>query len=79
MTINSITGQKWWKVGTAAFLTMGLLAACGDENNDDNLNDNPVEEDVDVNIENDEDVEDTNVEKEDVEGTEEEVMDKDRE
>lgn len=69
MATNSITGQKWWKIGTAAFLSVGLLAACGDDNNEDDLNDNPVEEDVDLNIENDENVEDT----------EEEVMDKDRE
>ena len=34
------------EIETAAFLTMGLLAPCGDENNDDDLNDNPVEEDV---------------------------------
>ncbi|MCZ8533875.1 hypothetical protein [Psychrobacillus psychrodurans] len=62
MAINSITGQKWWKIGTAAFLTVGLLAACGDDNNDDdNLDDNPVEEDVDVNIEDDENVEDNDV------------------
>lgn len=62
MAINSITGQKWWKIGTAAFLTVGLLAACGDDNNDDdNLDDNPVEEDVDVNIEDAENVEDNDV------------------
>ncbi|MEK3978987.1 hypothetical protein MKY37_07780 [Psychrobacillus sp. FSL K6-2836] len=70
MATNSITGHKLWKIGTAAFLSVGLLAACGDNNDDDDLNDNPVEEDVDVNIENDENVEDTDGEKEDVEDTE---------
>jgi len=32
------------EIETAAFLTMGLLAPCGDENNDDDLNDNPVKD-----------------------------------
>ncbi|PUB16001.1 hypothetical protein C8K15_103217 [Paenisporosarcina sp. OV554] len=30
MTINSVAGQKWWKIGAAAFLSVGLLGACGD-------------------------------------------------
>ena len=32
------------EIETAAFLTMGLLAPCGDENNDDDLIDNPVKD-----------------------------------
>ncbi|TQR14093.1 hypothetical protein [Psychrobacillus soli] len=81
MTTNSIAGQKWWKIGAATFLSVGLLAACGDDPDDNDLND-PVEEDVDLNVdvENEDDgVEDTNVDKEDVEDTDEEVMDKNRE
>jgi hypothetical protein len=31
MTTNSIVGQKWWKIGAAAFLSVGLLAACETE------------------------------------------------
>lgn len=42
---NSIAGQKWWKIGAAAFLSVGLLAACGDGENESNVDDN-VEQDL---------------------------------
>lgn len=45
MTTNSIARQKWWKIGAAAFLSVGLLAACGDGENDSDLDDN-MKEDV---------------------------------
>ena len=64
----------------ATFLSVGILAACGDDLDDHNMND-PVEEDVDlyVDVENgDDEVEDTNLDKENVEDTDEELMDKDR-
>ncbi|MFJ5772361.1 hypothetical protein [Psychrobacillus sp. NPDC093180] len=81
MTMNLNKGHKWWKLGAAAFLSVGLLAACGDDPDDNDVND-PAEEDVDLNVDvedNDSEVEDTNVDKENVEDTDEEVMDKDRE
>ena len=39
-------GQKWYKVGAAAFLSIGLLAACGDGVDQDNIDDD-VEQEVD--------------------------------
>ncbi|WP_342599938.1 hypothetical protein MHB48_02195 [Psychrobacillus sp. FSL H8-0483] len=45
MTTNSIAGQKWWKIGAAAFLSVGLLAACGDGENESDVDDN-IEQDV---------------------------------
>ena len=45
MMKNSIAGQKWWKIGAAAFLTVGLLGACGDGEDQDNM-DEDVEEEV---------------------------------
>ncbi|WP_161487615.1 hypothetical protein [Paenisporosarcina indica] len=44
MTTKSIAGQKWWKIGAAAFLSVGLLAACGDDTEDDV--DNDVEQEL---------------------------------
>ncbi len=44
MTTNPVAGQKWWKIGAAAFLAVGLLGACGDAEND-NVDDD-VEEEV---------------------------------
>jgi|GEM_PF-3474333 len=35
--------SKWVKLGTAAFLSIGMLAACGDAEDEQ-----PVDEDVDV-------------------------------
>jgi hypothetical protein len=35
MTTNPVAGQKWWKIGAAAFLSVGLLGACGDRDNED--------------------------------------------
>jgi len=47
MTTKSIAGQKWWKIGAAAFLSVGLLAACGDDGEDDVENDvEDVEQEV---------------------------------
>ncbi len=44
MTTNSVAGQKWWKIGAAAFLTVGLLGACGDADNDSDVDEEEVEE-----------------------------------
>ena len=44
MTRNSIAGEKWWKIGAAAFLSVGLLAACGDGENESDVDDNMEEE-----------------------------------
>ena len=30
ITTNPVAGQKWWKIRAAAFLSVGLLGACGD-------------------------------------------------
>ncbi|WP_211655465.1 hypothetical protein [Planococcus alpniumensis] len=35
--------SKWVKLGTAAFLSIGMLAACGDAEDEQ-----PVDEDIDV-------------------------------
>lgn len=50
MIKKSIAGQKWWKIGAAAFLSVGLLAGCGDGENDSDVDDN-IEEDVDQQLE----------------------------
>lgn len=76
--MNSIVENKWWKIGAAAFLSVGILAACGDDRDDND----PVEDDVnlDVNVEDDnDDVKDTEVDKEDVEDKDVEVIEKDKE
>lgn len=44
MMKNSIAGQKWWKIGAAAFLTVGLLGACGDGEDQDNMDEDVEEE-----------------------------------
>ena len=44
MMTNSIAGQKWWKIGAAAFLSVGLLGACGDGEDEDNMDDDVEEE-----------------------------------
>ncbi|MFJ7826081.1 hypothetical protein [Psychrobacillus sp. NPDC096623] len=44
MMKNSVAGQKWWKIGAAAFLSVGLLAACGDGENESDVDDNSEEE-----------------------------------
>ncbi|TWT08016.1 hypothetical protein FQV26_09460 [Planococcus sp. CPCC 101016] len=41
--------HKWMKLGAAAFFSMGLLAACGDAEEEQ-----PVDEDIDVTPEEDE-------------------------
>jgi hypothetical protein len=50
MTTNSIAGQKWWKIGAAAFLSVGLLAGCGDGENESDVDDQ-MEEDVEQEVE----------------------------
>ncbi|TQR20309.1 hypothetical protein [Psychrobacillus vulpis] len=57
----SIAEHKWWKIGAAAFLSVGILAACGDDEKDPNMDDNQIDEDIkqDVDIPN---IEDTEVE-----------------
>lgn len=52
MMANSIAGQKWWEIGAAAFLTVGLLGACGDGDDEDN-----IDEDVDNEIQEEQDSE----------------------
>ena len=53
MVRNSIAGQKWWKIGAAAFLSVGLLAACGD--GEDEGDDENMEEEVEQEVEEEED------------------------
>jgi len=53
MAMNSIAGQKWWKIGAAAFLSVGLLAACGD--GEDEGDDENMEEEVEQEVEEEED------------------------
>lgn len=53
MTMKSIAGEKWWKIGAAAFLSVGLLAGCGDGENDSDVDDK-LQEDVDQEMEEDE-------------------------
>lgn len=45
--------SKWVKLGAAAFLSVGMLAACGDSENEQ-----PTDEDVDVTPEEGEEDED---------------------
>ncbi len=45
MIKKSISGQKWWKIGAAAFLSAGLLGACGDGEDDVNV-DEEVEQEM---------------------------------
>ena len=52
MAIKSIADQKWWKIGAAAFLSVGLLTACGDG---DDAEDENMEEEVDQELEEEED------------------------
>jgi hypothetical protein len=44
MMKKPVAGQKLWKIGAAAFLSVGLLGACGDGENEDV--DGEVEEEV---------------------------------
>lgn len=64
MTTDPFREHKWWKIGAAAILSVGLLAACGDDENAPNLDDNQLDEDIeqDVDIP---DVEDTETEEQD--------------
>ncbi len=45
MMKKPVAGQKWWKIGAAAFLSVGLLGACGDGENDSDV-DEEMEEEV---------------------------------
>ncbi|XKH50281.1 hypothetical protein LG275_11850 [Chryseomicrobium palamuruense] len=63
-------GQKWFKVGAAAFLSLGLLTACGDGVDQDNIDDGTeqeIEEDVNDAGEEVDDAEDNIDEEEDSE------------
>ena len=42
--------KKWWKLGLAAFLSVGLLAGCGDGENEPDVDDQ-MEEDVEKKLE----------------------------
>jgi len=46
MSLNAIAGQKWWKIGAAALLSVGLLAACGDGDDDADNVDEEIEQEV---------------------------------
>lgn len=48
ITMTTSPTKKWWKIGAAAFLATGILAACGDNDSDDDMND-PMEEHEDHN------------------------------
>lgn len=39
-----VAGQKWYKVGAAAFLSLSLLTACGDGVDQDNIDDGTEQE-----------------------------------
>lgn len=52
LATSSIAGQKWWKIGAAAFLSLGLLTACG---GGDDAEDENMEEEVDQELEEEED------------------------
>lgn len=52
MKTNSFAEQKWWKIGAATFLSVGLLAACGDDNDDPDVDDN-IHEDMDQDVNDD--------------------------
>ncbi|AYC30197.1 hypothetical protein [Paenisporosarcina cavernae] len=47
MKLNTIAGEKWWKIGAAAFLSVGLLAACGDGEDQDNVDEEEIQDNVD--------------------------------
>ncbi|MFJ8065764.1 hypothetical protein ACIQYS_14125 [Psychrobacillus sp. NPDC096426] len=49
MTTNSIAERKWWKIGAATFLSVGLLAACGDGEDESEVDDN-IEEEIEQDI-----------------------------
>jgi len=50
MTTKSIAERKWWKIGAATFLSVGLLAACGDGENESNVDDT-IDEEIEQDIE----------------------------
>ena len=50
MAKNAIERKKWWKLGLAAFLSVGLLAGCGDGENESDVDDQ-MEEDVEKKLE----------------------------
>jgi len=52
MIKKSVTGQKWWKIGAAAFLSVGILGACGDGEDDPIL-----DEEIDPEVEEEEETE----------------------
>ncbi|CAM3060595.1 DNA primase [Filibacter tadaridae] len=75
-----LTGEKkWLKLGAAAMLSIGMLAACGDDDDDTNVNvDNPPADvetddgtDSDVNVDIDENLDDEDVDDGTVEDSDE--------
>ncbi|GGA23479.1 hypothetical protein [Psychrobacillus lasiicapitis] len=50
MTTNSIAERKWWKVGAATFLSIAFLAACGDGENESDVDDT-IDEEIEQDIE----------------------------
>lgn len=50
MTTDSIRRQ-WWKIGAATVLSVGLLAACGDDETDPNLDDNQMDDSIEQDVE----------------------------
>lgn len=52
MTMKTLAEEKWWKIGAAAVLSVGLLAGCGDGKDDNNVDDN-MKPDVDQHMDDD--------------------------
>lgn len=63
--------KKWWKIGAAAFLATGLLAACGDNESDDDMID-PMEEQEEQNTDA---IEDQNTDEQNTDETEDQKID----
>jgi hypothetical protein len=50
--MKTLVEEKWWKIGAAAVLSVGLLAGCGDGKDDSNVDDN-MKPDVDQHLDDD--------------------------
>jgi hypothetical protein len=47
--MKTLVEEKCWKIGAAAVLSMGLLAGCGDDKDNSNVDDN-MKPDVDQHL-----------------------------
>ncbi|WP_391206942.1 hypothetical protein [Psychrobacillus sp. L4] len=52
MTLKTLAEEKWWKIGAATVLSVGLLAGCGD-GKDDTIVDDNMNSDVDQHLDDD--------------------------